>query len=201
MGSKGINQHDVQMNFVRMVKLSLRNRVSELPTSSNDWVAFEQALLNEYMLGDTIRASRRSFLDWVDKEDKKISVMELLKEFEARYNPLTMTKKTLLEPEKIILFLKSSNRSYRDKLVSFLKNWTTPTSLVSDWNRVHEACNRISKRAQWCEDLSIVGGTKEMNSQDEMKLTIKEDTGSSSTISKLSETTMDDLIKGIRDLS
>ena len=201
MGSKGLNQHDVQMNFVRMVELSLRNRVSELATSSNDWVAFEQALLNEYMLGDTIRASRRSFLNWVDKEEKKISVMELLKEFEARYNQLTTTERTLLEPEKVMLFLKASDRSYREKLVSFLEDWTTPTGLVSDWNRVHEACNRISKRAQWCEDLSIAGGTKEMHSQDEVKLTIKEDTGSSSTISKVSETTMDDLIKGIRDLS
>ena len=67
MGSKGLYQHHVQMNFVRMVELSLRNRVSELATSSNDWVAFEQALLNEYMLGDTIRASRRSFLNWVDR--------------------------------------------------------------------------------------------------------------------------------------
>ena len=97
------------MNFVRMVELSLRNRVSELATSSNDWVAFEQALLNEYMLGDTIRASRRSFLDWVDKEDKKISVMELLKEFEACYNQLTTTERTLLEPEKVMLFLKASD--------------------------------------------------------------------------------------------
>ena len=51
MGSKGLNQHDVQMNFVRMVELPLRNRVFELATSSDDWVAFEQALLNEYMLG------------------------------------------------------------------------------------------------------------------------------------------------------
>ena len=196
MGSKGLNQHDVQMNFVRMVELPLRNRVSELATSSNDWVAFEQALLNEYMLGDTIRASRRSFLDWVDKEDKKISVMELLKEFEARYNQLTTTERTLLEQEKVILFLKASDRSYREKLVAFLEDWTTPTGLVSDWNRVHEACNRISKRAQWCEDLSIAGGMK-----DEVKTTIREDTGSPSTISKVPETVMDDLIKGIKDLS
>ena len=196
MGSKGLNQHDVQMNFVRMVELPLRNRVSELATSSNDWVAFEQALLNEYMLGDTIRASRRSFLDWVDKEDKKISVMELLKEFETRYNQLTTTERTLLEQEKVILFLKASDRSYREKLVAFLEDWTTPTGLVSDWNRVHEACNRISKRAQWCEDLSIAGGMK-----DEVKTTIKEDTGSPSTISKVPETMMDDLIKGIKDLS
>ena len=67
------------------------------------------------MLGDTIRASRMSFLDWVDKEDKKISVMELLKEFEARSNQLTMTEMTLLEPERVILFLKASDRSYREK--------------------------------------------------------------------------------------
>ena len=97
----------VQMNFVRMVELSLRKRVSELATSSNDWVAFEQALLNEYLLGDTIRASRKSFPNWVDKEDKKISVMELLKEFKACYNQLT--ERTLLEPEKVIIFLKASN--------------------------------------------------------------------------------------------
>ena len=123
MGSKGLNQHDAQMNFVRMVELSLRNRVSELATSSNDWVAFEQALLNEYMLGDTIRASRSlSFLNWVDKEDKKISVMDLLKEFEAHYNQLTTTERTLLEPEKVMLFFKASYRSYRETLVSFLED-------------------------------------------------------------------------------
>ena len=123
-------------------------------------MAFEQALLNEYMLGDTIRASRRSFLNWVDKEDKKISGTELLKEFEARYNQLTTTERTLLEPNKVILFLKASDQSYRENLVSFLEDWTTPTSLVSDWNGVHEAYNRINKRAQWCEDLSIARGTK-----------------------------------------
>ena len=123
MGGKGLNQHDVQMNFVRMVELSLRKRVSELATSSNDWVAFEQALLNEYMLGDTIRASRSlSFLNWVDKEDKKISVMDLLKEFEAHYNQLTTTERTLLEPEKVMLFFKASYRSYRETLVSFLED-------------------------------------------------------------------------------
>ena len=75
-------------------------------------------------------------MDWVDKEDKKISVMELLKEFETHYNQLMTTKRTLLEQEKVILFLKASNRSYREKLVAFLEDWTTPTSLVSDWNRV-----------------------------------------------------------------
>ena len=69
---------------------------------------------------------------------------------------------------------------------------------MSDWNRVHEVCNRINKRAQWCEDLSIAGGTKEINSQDEVKITIREDTRSSSTISKVCETAMDDLIKGIQ---
>ena len=36
MGSKELNQHDAQMNFVRIVELSLRNRVSELATSCND---------------------------------------------------------------------------------------------------------------------------------------------------------------------
>ena len=127
--------------------------------------------------------------------------MELLKELEACYNQLTTTERTLLEPEKVMLFLKASYQSYREKLVSFLEDWTTPTGLVSDWNRVHEACNRISKRAQWCEDLSIAGGTKEINSQDEVKITIKEDIESPSTISKVPETMMDDLIKGIRDLS
>ena len=45
-------------------------------------------------------------MDWVDKEDKKISVMELLKEFDDHYNQLTTTEMTLLEPEKVILFLK-----------------------------------------------------------------------------------------------
>ena len=66
---------------------------------------------------------------------------------------------------------------------------------------MHEAWNRISKRAQWCEDLSIAGGTKEINSQDEVKITIKEDTGSPSNISKVPKIMMDYLIKGIRDLS
>ena len=44
----------------------------------------------------------------------------------------------------------------------------------------------------------IVGGTKKINSQDEVKISIKEHTGSSSTISKVPETVMDDLIKGIQ---
>ena len=68
----------------------------------------------------------------MDKEDKKILVMELLKEFEVRYNRLMTTKRTLLELGKVILFFKASDRSYREKLVSFLEDWTTPTGLVFD---------------------------------------------------------------------
>ena len=48
-------------------------------------------------------------MDWVDKEGKKILVMELLKDIEARYNKLMTTERTLLEPEKVIIFLKASN--------------------------------------------------------------------------------------------
>ena len=66
---------------------------------------------------------------------------------------------------------------------------------------MHEAWNRISKRAQWCEDLSIVGGMKEISSRDEVNTIIKENTGSLSNISKVPKIMMDYLIKGIRDLS
>mgnify|MGYP000179127004 CR=1 FL=1 len=63
MRGKELNQHYVQVNVVRMVELPLRKKVSELATSSNDWVAFEQALLNEDMLGYANLTSRRSCMD------------------------------------------------------------------------------------------------------------------------------------------
>mgnify|MGYP000718752844 CR=1 FL=1 len=98
----------------------------------------------------------------MDKEAKKISVIELLKEFEARYNQLTMTKRTLLELEKFILLLSASNRSYREKLVAFLDDWTIPTCLVSHCNGVHEASNRISYRPNGMKIFRLSGVRKEL---------------------------------------
>ena len=42
---------------------------------------------------------------------------------------------------------------------------------------------------------------KGITSRDEVKTTVREDIGSSSAISKVSEIVMDDLLKGIKDLS
>ena len=47
----------------------------------------------------------------------------------------------------------------------------------------------------------IVGGTKKINFQVEVKITIRNDTESPSTISTVAQMVMDYLIKGVRDLS
>ena len=60
----------------------------------------------------------------MDKEDKRISVTNFLKEFESRYNQQPARERDLLEvqPDKVTLFIKASDRSYQEKLDVLLKD-------------------------------------------------------------------------------
>ena len=57
---------------------------------NEDWVGFCQALFDDYMLDDRTRMSKKSFLEWTEKGGRRLSVSELLREFEKRYNELSV---------------------------------------------------------------------------------------------------------------
>ena len=65
---------------------------------------------------------------------------------------------------------------------------------------MHELYNHISKRVQWCDDLSIVGGRKLVVSQEQNKNTFKINSESPSTY-KVQELVVEELIRGMKDLS
>ena len=71
--------------------LDVRERVTELSVKfREDWVGFCQALFDDYMLDDRTRMSKKSFLEWTEKGGRRLSVSELLREFEKRYNELSV---------------------------------------------------------------------------------------------------------------
>ena len=48
----------------------------------------------------------RTFLDWVEQQpDKSLSLTELFKDFEKKYNQLPMTERHFLDARKAELFL------------------------------------------------------------------------------------------------
>ena len=71
-----------------------------------------------------------------------------------------MYDRAYLESDKVKLFLKVTYRSYREKLVVILEDWDSPTGLVTCWDQLKEACYQMIKRAEICNDLSIIGGVK-----------------------------------------
>ena len=67
----------------------IRVRVHEVRDLVTSWARFEERLRDEYFDEDTDRVTKRSFLDWVEQQPRKImDPNELLREFEKKYNQL-----------------------------------------------------------------------------------------------------------------
>ena len=78
-------------HIIRVYTLDGRARVKELSEKFyEDWVGFHQAFLDECMLDDRIRILKKSFVEWNEKDGKGLLVLELLREFEKKYNELSV---------------------------------------------------------------------------------------------------------------
>ena len=58
-------------------------------------------------------------------------MLDPLREFEYQFNKLHLYDRAYLESDKVKLFLKATNRFYREKLVVFFGDWESPIGLVT----------------------------------------------------------------------
>ena len=96
--------------------------------------------------------SKKSFLEWTEKGGEGLLVSELLREFDKRYNELSVRDRELLQSEKVDLFVRATDKSFRKGMTILLEDRTSTTGLVSDWAEVLEACRVLRRRAPRMED-------------------------------------------------
>ena len=197
MASRGATGVQMVSHINRVCTLDVRARVTELSERFHeDWVGFRQALLDEYMLDDQTRMTKKSFLEWTEKGGKGLSVSELLREFEKRYNELSVKDRELLQSEKVDLFVRAADKSFRKDITILLEDRTSTTGLVSNWAEVPEACRVLRRRALRMED-GYDNRIKTIARENP-----KQDSGTRTDVGKGKEpeSAINELIKGMRDL-
>jgi hypothetical protein len=66
--------------------------------------SFEQARLNVFAINDSTKETRCGFEEWFDLPHKGMKVLDVLCEFESKFNRLSTRDQTVLQPEKFIMF-------------------------------------------------------------------------------------------------
>ena len=71
--------------FPRVAMPSIHAEVLEVRAESHTWEEFEGRLLEKYGLDDTLRLSKRGFMEWVESPGKGRNASALLREFEENF--------------------------------------------------------------------------------------------------------------------
>ena len=136
-------------NFHHVVADNVLPIIEELQTQDVEWEAFRHDLLSVFNYVDSTKMTRRAFETWVDLDKKHGSVLETLTDFEAKFRQLSVREKTLLELEKVVLFLRSVPYADRVELGKLMESGETKTGLEEDWSRIRSICRQYEKRRTW----------------------------------------------------
>ena len=111
-----------------------------------NWEEFEGRLLERYGYNDSLRLSKRKFMDSVESPGKERNMSTLLQEFEKRFARLSTLDRTVLDTSRVLLFVKSVNALDRESVGPLLE---TDEGLTTDWAVVKGVCSRFNKRHEW----------------------------------------------------
>ena len=110
--------------FEIVVVPELCDRIRELENILTiTWERFENKLKKEFMDEGSYRITKLSFVDWM--EQKLGRSMELLKEFERKYNQLPIVERKFLGDKKSQLFLQMADKALMMDLCIFVSDSTT----------------------------------------------------------------------------
>ena len=88
----------------------LRGRIGELQEQHDDsWRDFKAAMKTEYFLEDSQRVTKQTFHKWVQTKNKGLSSRELLREFEKKFDQLSIGEQQSLRNEKVELFVQAAD--------------------------------------------------------------------------------------------
>jgi hypothetical protein len=135
-------------SFELAVVPEIKRRVKELRRRcDNDWDDFEGLLKEEFFDDDVERVTKRTFLEWIDKEPgKTMTPSEVLREFEKRYCQLTSAERLVLETKKTDLFMQAVDEATADKLWILLADKSCEDGLTTDWKKVEESVAILTKQ-------------------------------------------------------
>jgi len=182
-------------SFELAVVPELRNQIRRLSTAIT-WIAFEQALKNEFFDDDADRVTKRTFLDWVEeKSGSETNLHSLLREFEAKFFLLSPTERTTLEVRKVELFLEMIERDLADRLSILIADKTTDGGVTDNWSEIEDAVTIITKQQRSRGKLASIRA--------EAKIPIttsKTSHAAEARKTPLPSDPMDELVRGMRDL-
>ena len=191
--------------FYHAVVPEIREKVRQLHEGLlvNTWAAFEERLKDEYFDEDTERMSKRGFLDWVEQRPgEHMGSNELLREFEKKFGQLPLVERRILEVRKSELFLQAADEALEDRLLLFLQDGTAEGGFTTNWRRLEEGVSLIAKQQR----MKARGFGARMDIAPSAIHTastpvVPTSTSPSSSIGKtVNDATLQELIKGIREL-
>ena len=174
-------------NFHRVVAADVLPIIEELQRQDVEWEAFRRDLLGVFNYADSTKMTRRAFEAWVELDKKHGSVLETLTDFEAKFRQLSVREQTLLEPEKVVLFLRSVPYADRVELGKLMESGETETGLEEDWSRIRSICLRYEKRRTWLGSKGLGNATPTSS--------LKAGTGIEASMEKPQPSDVDDLVK------
>ncbi|KAL3700490.1 hypothetical protein R1sor_018512 [Riccia sorocarpa] len=166
-----------------------------------DWEQFAGRMKEEYFLHDSERVTKNSFIEWIERPQKKLFLNELLLEFDMQFLKLTQADRTILGVNKTYLFLRAVEPELQEKLEVRLEDKSTESGLTGDWERVKEEVAQLAKRELAKRELK-----NERVSVRRFVPTIPVvqepvDAQPRPVVQQKEDTSMDELLKGMRDLS
>ena len=82
---------------------------------------FAEEVLERYNYDDSLRLSRKDFMDWVNSPDKDQNASTLLQEFESRFARLSRLDRTVLETSTVLFFVTSFDSRVQESVIFFWK--------------------------------------------------------------------------------
>ena len=118
-----INDQDAINGFHLIVVPEIRTRIGAIRAQhGNNWRDFKAALKAEYFLEDTLRVTKHSFTKWVQMKNKGLSARELLREFEKKFDQLSVVEQQSMQAEKVELFVQAVDPLLQRHLVELLED-------------------------------------------------------------------------------
>ncbi|KAL3691330.1 hypothetical protein R1sor_004981 [Riccia sorocarpa] len=189
-------------SFTLAVVLEMREHVQGIiDRVGADWNQFAGRMKEEYFLHDSERVTKSSFFEWIERPQKNLSVSELLLEFDRQFLQLTQADRAMLGVNKTDLFLRAVQLELQEKLEVRLEDKTTKSGLTADWEKVKEEVLQLAKRELAKRELK--------NERVPVRRfvpaipVVQEPVAAQPrpVVQKKEDTSMDELLKGMRDLS
>ncbi|MCO5614343.1 hypothetical protein L7F22_068622 [Adiantum nelumboides] len=199
----GIDDSVAIENFHLIVKSELRGPIEELQGQhSVSWRNFKVALKAEYFLEDSQRETKQTFIKWVQMKNKGLTSRELLREFEKKFDHLSMGEQQSLRSEKVELFVQAADSHLQKSLVQLLEDLTGEFGLTNDWDAVPAAINLLVKRQKRIDKSIVVDSHEDFEENGIVEKIVEKPKASSSPTLEGQEkpkaaqsSTLDDLIK------